>query len=145
MLRLVRLSNRQQNALETGTSEMIIGREIGAAKKWTSIRSKKSGERPATLSADGRHCGLVSTIHVRTFIAIDLHCNELVVDNGGDLGIVVRLAIHDVAPVAPYGADVEQHRLVLLLRLAKRLVVPLVPLDGLMHGGAQISRRGTRK
>src|SRR5689334_10688905 len=99
MLRLVRLSNRQKNALETGTPEMIVGREIGATEERTTIRSQKRCERPTTLSADGRDGGLIAAIDVGTFITIDLHRNELVVDDSGDLGIVVRLAIHHVAPV----------------------------------------------
>src|SRR5215471_11708147 len=124
---------------------MIIGREIGSAEEWATIRSKKRGEWPATLSADRRNSGLIAAIDIGTLVAIHLHCDELVVDDRGDLRIVVRLAIHYMAPVAPHGANVEQNGLVLLLRLAKGLVTPLMPLDGLMHGRAQISRRGARE
>src|SRR5215469_6256460 len=142
---MICLSDGQQNALETGTSEMIIRRKVGAAEEWATIGSKKRGERPATLSADCRNRGLVSAIDIRTLVAINLHGDELVIDDRGDLRIVVRLAIHYMAPVAPHGANVEQNGLVLLLRLAKGLVSPLMPLDRLMHGRAQISRRGARE
>ena len=63
----------------------------------------------------------------------------------GDVGALVGFAVHHVAPVAPHRADVEQDGLVLALCGGKGLLAPLVPVDGLVHGGAEVGRRGVRE
>src|SRR5690606_21364588 len=50
----------------------------------------------------------------------------------GRLGVFVALVVHDVAPVAPHRADVEQDRAVLAPRPLERLVAPRQPGDGLL-------------
>src|SRR5262249_27433492 len=137
----VSLSDRQQNALKADASPTIVGRKICSPEEGTTVGRKKCREWPSALSAYGGDCGLVASVHVGTFIAINLHRYEFVVDDFSDLRIVVRLAIHYVAPVAPHCADVEQDGLVLLLRLAKGLFTPFMPMDRLMHGRTQIGRR----
>jgi hypothetical protein len=69
----------------------------------------------------------------------------MLVDESGSLGILVRLAIHHVAPVTPNSTDVEQNGLVLSLSFFERLMVPLMPLNRLMHGGTKVRRGGLRK
>ena len=54
----------------------------------------------------------------------------------------VRLAIHDVAPVAPHGANIEQDGFVFCLGEGERLRPHSLPLGGLVHGGSEVSRRG---
>ena len=66
----------------------------------------------------------------------------MLVDNCGDLGIFVTLAIDDVAPVAPDRADIEQHRLAFGARFVEGFLAPFVPVDGLVSGGAQIRAGG---
>ena len=58
----------------------------------------------------------------------------------GDLGVFVRFAVHDVAPVAPDRANVEQDGLVLSLGARKRGLAPRMPVDRLMPRRAQIGR-----
>jgi hypothetical protein len=93
------------------------------------------------LAADGGDGGLVAGVNIGTLVAIDFDGNESPVDDFRDLGIVVRLAIHDVTPVTPYSADVEKDGLVLRLGARKSFVAPLVPANRLVHGGTQVSGR----
>src|SRR5579859_8229565 len=105
----IRRSQSEQNALKSWPSIMIFRRKISAAEKGTAIRCEKSGQRPSTLAADRLYRSLIAAIDVRTLVAIDLYRNVLLVDDFRDLGILVRLPIHHVAPVAPHCAHVEQH------------------------------------
>src|SRR4029077_20622748 len=102
------------------------------------FRRKKRRERPAALSADGLHRGLIAAVHVGALVAINLDGDEMLVDNGGNFRALVGLAVHYMAPVAPHRADIEQDRLVLPLRGLKGLSAPLMPVDGLVHGRAQV-------
>src|SRR5207302_10361318 len=73
-----------------------------------------------------------------TLVAVYLHRNEVFIHNGRNFRIVVRLAVHHMAPVTPHRANVEQHRLVLALRGSEGFISPLMPLDGLVHSGSQV-------
>src|SRR6185312_6114004 len=135
----------QQHALETGASPLVVRRKVGAAVKGLTLGGEKGGEGPATLSADGGNRGLVAAIHVGALVAIHLDGNEVLIDDGGDFGIVIGFAVHDVTPVAPDGADIEQDGLVLFLRQGEGFRSPLMPANGLVHGGAEIGGRGARE
>ena len=63
------------------------------------------------------------------------------IDDLRDFRILVGLTVHYMAPVAPHRANVQQDGLVLPLGLFKRLRTPFMPVDGLVHGGAQVRRR----
>jgi hypothetical protein len=121
---------------------MILRREVGAAVERLAIGGEESSERPSALSADGLHGGLVSAIDIGTLVAVDFHGDEMLIDDRGNFGIVVGLAIHHMTPVAPNRADVEQHWLVLAPSSGEGLRAPLVPVNGLMHGRAQVGGRG---
>src|SRR6266436_7533348 len=127
MFLLVSLGQRQQNALEAGTPLMVLRRKIRAAGKRLAFRSKKRGQRPATLSADGLHRRLVTAVHVRALIAVDFDGDEMLVDDGGRLRRFVRLAVHHMAPMAPHRANIEQNGLVLPCREIKCFLSPLMP------------------
>ena len=58
----------------------------------------------------------------------------------GDLRVLVGLAVHDVAPVAPDRANVEQDGLVFSLGARKGRLAPRMPLDRLMARRAQVGR-----
>ena len=139
------VGNCQQDLLETGTSPLIVGRKVGSTVKRMAIGSEKDGQRPAAGAGDGRDCKLIAAVDVRPLVAIDLHRDEFAIDDLGDVGALVGFAVHDVTPVAPHRADVEQDGLVLALRLGEGFLAPLMPLDGLMHGRAQVSGRGLRQ
>jgi hypothetical protein len=63
------------------------------------------------------------------------------VDDFRDRGIFVTLAIENVAPVAPHGSNIEQDGLVLRFGSRKCFIVPLVPVNRLVRGGAKIGAR----
>ena len=133
---------RQQNLLETGTAPLVDRWEVSAAVKGMAIGRQKDGERPAASARYGRHRELITAVDIGALIAIDLDGDELLVDDLGGAGTLVGFAVHDVTPVAPHCANIEQNRLVLSLRLGEGLFAPLMPLDRLMHCRAQI-RRGS--
>jgi hypothetical protein len=95
-------------------------------------------QRPAALPADGRDRGLVARIHIGPLVAIDLYGHKMLVDERRNFRILVRFAVHHVAPVAPYRADVEQDGLVFGLGAGKGCFAPRVPLHRLMPRRAQI-------
>jgi len=77
---------------------------------------RKRRQRPATLSADSLHRGLVAAIHVRALVAINLDGDEMFVHDAAISGLSLGLAVHHVAPMAPHRADIEQNGFVLALR-----------------------------
>src|SRR5580692_22335 len=95
------------HAAEAGTTIAVVGRKIGAAKVWVAIGSEECRQRPAALPADGRNRGLITRVHVGALVTINLYSNKKLVDERRNRWILVGLAVHDVAPVAPYGANVE--------------------------------------
>src|SRR6185312_16359042 len=126
-------------------SLIILRRKICSRIKRLAFRSKKRRKRPAALSADGLHRRLVAAVHVRALVAINLDGDEMLVHDRRNLRALIGLAVHHMAPVAPYRADVEQDGLVLALRSLKRFRPPLMPVDGLVHGRTQIRRSGVRQ
>ena len=108
----------------------VVGRNVGAAEVGPAVGSEKGGQRPAALAGDGRDGGLVARVHVGPLVAIHLHGDIKLVDERGDLRVLVGLAVHDVAPVAPDGANVEQDGLVLGLGAGKGGLAPGMPRTG---------------
>src|SRR5882762_947631 len=141
MLLVVGVCDGCQHALETGSPPLILRRKIGAAVERLSLRCEEGSQRPPTLSADGADGCLVTAVDVRPLVAVHLHRNEIFVHDLRDFRVVIRLAIHHVAPVAPHRADIEQHRLVLALCRGKGCLTPLLPANGLVHCRSQISGR----
>ena len=102
-----------------------------------------SGQPPCPLKRGDR--GLVAAVDVGALVAVHLYRDEVLVDDARHLGIVVGLVVHHVTPVAPHRADIEQDGLVLALRRGEGLLAPLMPVDGLVHGRAQIRRSRLRE
>src|SRR5579863_10130049 len=141
ILFVVGIRDGEQHSLETRTPVMIVRRKICSTVEGLAVGGEKCSQWPAALSANRTDCDLIATVNVGTFITIDLHCDETLVDDVCNFGIVVRLAVHHVAPVTPHCANVEQDGLVLALGDGKGLLAPLVPLDRLVHGGTQVGGR----
>ena len=134
------LRHGEQDALEAGATVTIFRREVGAAEVGLAIGSEKRGERPAALSADGGDGGLVARIDVGPLVAIHFYGDEVFIDDAGGRRVFVRLAIHDVAPVAPDGSDVEQDWLIFAYGAVERRLPPLHPVHWLMPCGAKVRR-----
>ena len=116
----------------------VVFGEIGAAVEDLALVGEEGGEGPAALSRDGADSALVAAVNLGPFVPVDLNGDEAVVDNGGNFGVFVTLAVHDVAPMAPYCSDVEEYGLVLSGGELKGLVAPRVPVDGLVGGAFEI-------
>src|SRR5258706_10495814 len=134
--------NRQQNSAKAGPTVLLARREVGAPVKRLAVRSEKSRQRPPALAADSADGGLIAAVDVGPLVAIHLHGDKVFIDDLRDLRIVVGLAIHYVAPMAPDRADVEQYGLVVLARCGKRVFAPFPPLHGLVHGAPQVGGGG---
>ena len=133
---------KSHEQLETRHPHPIVGRKISSSVKRLAIGCKKSRERPPPLSAHRADRGLIAAVNIRTLISIHLHRDEVLIHDRGNSRIVIGLAVHHMAPVAPHRPNIEQHRLVLVLRQCERLLAPLMPLNRLVHGGPQVSGRG---
>ena len=139
-LLLPRTRHALQYRREAHTSVTVLRREISSAEKWVAIRREESGERPAALSADGLYRGLVACIDIRSLVAVHLHGDEVLVDDGGNGIVLIGFAVHHVAPMAPHGSYVEQNGFILGFCGGECFRPPLMPADGLMHGRSKIRR-----
>src|SRR6266481_2302914 len=137
-----RIGDGEKHAPETGAVHLVFGREIGAAEKRFAVGEKESGERPAALFGNRADGGLVAGIHIGTLVAVDFDGHETVVDDFRDFGILVAFAVDDMAPVAPDGTDIEEDRFVFRLGASKSGIVPFVPVNRLVRGGAQVGAGG---
>ena len=81
---------------------------------------------------------MIPCIDVRALVAIHFHGDKILIDNFGDLGILITLAIDDVAPVAPHRADIQKNGLVFGFRTGEGRIAPLVPVDGLVRRGTKV-------
>src|SRR5579872_6334700 len=100
MFFLVGIRDAEQHTPETGAPVSVIRRKICSSVKWLAIRSEKRRQRPSALSTHGLHGSLIAAINIRTLVTVDLHGNEVLVDDLSDCWVVVRLTVHHVTPVA---------------------------------------------
>jgi len=130
-----------QDAVESRPAiRIVVGWEVGAAEKDLAVRCQERRERPASLAAERLNRALVPRVHVGPLVPIHLDAHEIAIQHVGDRGVLVRLTVHHVAPVAPHRADVEQDRFFLVSRTLERRIAPRHPVDGLMRGGLEICR-----
>ena len=117
---------------------ILVGREVRPAEEDLAVGREERRERPAALAAQRLHRALVARVHVRPFVAVDLDAHEVPIEDLGDTRVLIGLAIHDVTPVAPHRADIQQDRLLLDARSRERVVAPGQPVDRLMGGRLEI-------
>src|SRR5256885_5511715 len=141
LVRAVGIRHREQDASEARPSVGILRWKIGAPVEHLAVRRQEGGEGPAALACDRADGLLVPRVDVRSLVSVHLDCDEVTVDDGGEVRILVRFAVDHVAPVAPGGPDVQEDRPVEFLRLAECLLAPRVPVDGLMGRALQVRRR----
>jgi len=120
-------------ALKLGRPLVIVGREVGSAEKNglpSGVRNAVNGHPPCPVMAltepDSGYRHPVAR-RDQPFTAMKALIHDLCVSR-----IVVRFAIHDVAPVH-HTAPRPQDWFVLELRGKRSLFAPLAPLNGLMQ------------
>ena len=141
VLLAISLSNRKQHTLKTGPSVLVGRREVRPPIKRFAVGSKKRRKRPPALSCERAHRRLIPAVNIRTLVPIHLHRNVMLVNDRRHLGIVIRLAIHHMTPVAPNRPNIQKHRLVGRASRGKSLLPKLMPLNRLMHSRTKIGRR----
>ena len=131
-----------QDALEAGAAHAVFGWEVSAAEKGLSFGRKETSQWPAALSGNGADGRLVARIDVGALVAVHFDWDVELVDERCDFGVLVALAVDDMAPVAPDRADIEQDGFVLGAGAGEGFFAPLVPGDGLVRGRAQVGAGG---
>ena len=114
---------------EAGTSVARVRRVVGTGVERMEIGREPHRQRPAAAPGQRLHRRHVHAIDVGTLLAVDLDVDEELVHDRRDGGVLERLALHDVAPVAGRIADREEDRLVLRPCPLERGVTPGVPID----------------
>jgi hypothetical protein len=121
-----------EDRAKPGAAVFPVGREVGPAVEDLPPRRQERGEGPASLPRDRLHRTLVARIHVGALVPVHLDADEVPVEEVGQGRILVRFAIHDMAPMAPHGPDIEQDRAVLPPGGLEGLLAPGVPVDRLV-------------
>ena len=135
------LRDREQQAREAGHAVAVLGRKVRATVERLAVRREEDRHRPAAVAGEHLHGVHVDVVDVRAFLAVDLDADEVLVHHPRDVGVLERLAFHDVAPVAGGVADAEQDRLVLAPGALERLGAPRVPVDRVVGVLAEIRAR----
>ena len=104
---VVGLRYRFQYARERWQPAAVFAREVRAAEERSTVRCHEDCHRPAAVSGHGLHCGHVDGVDVWSLFTVDLDADEEAVHQRGDLFVLERFALHDVAPVARGVADAE--------------------------------------
>ena len=89
-------------------------------------------ERPAAGMAHEPGRALIEHVDIGPLVAVHQHGDEILIDEGRDLGIGEALAGHHMAPMAAGIAQAEQDGLVLGLGLGQGVGPPGAPLNGIV-------------
>ena len=89
-----------QDLLESRMTVALFGWEVGAADERLEIGRQPNAHRPAAMSGGGLDEGHVNSVHVRPFLAVDLHVDEFAIQDFRRRVILERFVRHDVTPVA---------------------------------------------
>src|SRR5690606_28004746 len=121
----------RQHAPHRGPAVAVACWEVRTTVEDIAVRREKRRERPTALAGHELYCTLVTGVDGRALGAGDLDRGLALVDERGNLRIVVGLRVHDVTPVAPHCTDVEKDRPVLASCTLERFPAPRHPVDGL--------------
>ncbi len=119
----------------------VARREIGPAEERLALGRQPDAHRPAARLGQRLHGGHVDRVDVGPLLAVDLDADVVAVHEGGDLLVLERLPLHDVAPVAGGVADRQEDRPPEPPRLVERLVAPGPPVDRVVRVLQQIRAR----
>ncbi len=115
-----------------GSSESAALGQVGGGVERPAVRGHQDRERPA--AGPGQHLAHrhVDLVDVGSLLAVDLDRHEGTIHERSDLGVLERLVLHHVAPVAGGVADRKEDRLVLPSCRLECLFTPWVPVDGVV-------------
>ena len=131
----------QAEKSDPGAAHAVSRREVRAPVKGLPLGREEDAHRPAAVLREELHGLHVDGIDVGALFAIDLDRHEEAVEHLGDLEVLERLLLHDVAPVARRVAHGEEDRHVALARLREGLVAPGTPVDRVVRVLQQIRAR----
>jgi hypothetical protein len=141
----VRVGHRDEHLPEARQPVPRLGRVVRPAEEGLALGRQEDRHRPATVPAQRDHGVHVDGVDVRTLLAVDLDVHEALVHQPRGLGVLERLVLHHVTPVARRIADREQDRLVLLPCSAARFLAPRVPVDRVVGVLEQVRARLLRE
>jgi hypothetical protein len=85
------------------------------------------------MAGESGHGVHVDLVDVGPLLAVDLDAHEQLVHQRRGLGVLERLVLHHVAPVARAVADRDEQRAVFALCARERLRAPGMPVHGVVH------------
>jgi hypothetical protein len=143
---VVRGDDAGHNLLDAEPAVARLRGKVRAPGKGVTLRGERHGQGPdAPTAVEGGVRCLVAGINVRPLVAIDLDRHEVLIDQRRNLGMLITLAVYDMAPMTPDGPNVEPDRAVERGGKLEGLGPPLLPGDGLLGGRAQIGTGGLRQ
>jgi hypothetical protein len=102
-------------------------------KKGLARGGEEHAHRPAARAGEVLHGRHIDGVDVGPLLAVHLDADVVRVEVGGDLLVLERLALHDVAPVAGRVAHREEHGPSQALRIGERLLAPGIPVHGVVR------------
>ncbi len=123
---------------EAGPPPAAGRREVGAAVERLQVGRQPDAHRPAALPRRRLHERHVDAIDVGPLFAIDLDRDAGRVEDGRDVGVLERLALHDVAPMARRVADRQENGDVAGARRGERVLAPRIPVDRVLRVLTQV-------
>ena len=127
--RPIGIRHRLEHAGEARHPMAILGRKVRPAEEWFQLGGQEDAHRPAPGAGHGLNGGHVDVVEVGALFAVHLDRHEMLVHERGNVRVLERLALHDVAPVAGRVADREEDRPILVARPFERLSPPGIPVD----------------
>ena len=106
-----------------------FGREVGAGEERFTRRRAEDRHRPAALAGESLGRAHERLVDVGVFLTVDLDGDEVLVDEGADLGVGEGFAGHHVTPVTRRVADAHQDQHVTSGRLGEGLRPPVPPIN----------------
>ena len=114
-----RLGHRREDVAPAGHAHARVGREVGAGVERHLLGRQEHVQRPASGSGH-RLAGVhVDRVEVGPLLAVELDADEELVHQRRGLGVLERLALHHVTPVARRVADRQQDRPLLVTRACR--------------------------
>src|SRR3989442_2596190 len=130
-VRAVGVRHREEHTAEARPPVPVLRWQVRAPVETLAVRREERSERPAALARHRADGLLEARVDVRPLVPVHLDRDEVLVDDGREIGVLVRFAVDYVAPVAPGGPDVEQDRAIEFFRAAEGVLASRVPLDWL--------------